>query len=264
MLTKNELIYRANLAEDAYPTNGIDDEKWLFSLRGVSPGLQTFSCNGTIGFIQPEKNGHAIISFRGTELSDIQDLITDLKVKPVPNRKGPGLVHEGVQEALHGVWPQILTLLGEMEVHSVTFVGHSLGGMLATLAAMWLYQDCENIAITGVTTFGSPPVGDGVFADALRSKLGEKLCDVVNGVDIVPRLITPWLMGFRRAGTVYYLPTIERRLILSPSLWLRCSELLLAYYKSLMQWRNYKHFSAPGIEHHSMTRYQRRLKELPG
>lgn len=244
MLTKNELIYRANLAEDAYPTNGIDDEKWLFSLRGVSPGLQTFSCNGTIGFIQPEKNGHAIISFRGTELSDIQDLITDLKVKPVPNRKGPGLVHEGVQEALHGVWPQILTLLGEMEVRTVELVGHSLGSMLAVLSAQWLPAE-GLVQVTRVISFGGPPVLSRDAANLLASQV--EVVYVDNSVDIIPRLLTPRLMGLGRAGHLIYISEAGE-IVNQPTLWWRFVEWAKVAIKE-------RGNVIPGIKRHKIVAY---------
>lgn len=243
--------------------------QWVYDLSG--PGISSwrrfatdfvpFSQGGTAGAVLIEGK-HAIIAFRGTELSDIQDLITDLKTYPVANKKGPGQVHAGTQEALLGVWPQIIQILNEREVQSVELLGHSLGGMIATLAATWLYIDCENVAITGVTTFGSPPIGDKVFANALRNKLGGKLCDIINSVDIVPRLITPRVMGFRRAGTVYYLPEGGGDLVSGSVIYSRVYDLIAVYSKAYFDWVKSRKFTAPGIARHSIKRYRVRLEGI--
>lgn len=251
------LSEKAWIAQWVYDLSGPGISSW----RRFATDFASFSQGGTVGAVLIEGK-HAVIVFRGTELSDIQDLITNLKTFPVPNKRGPGKVHAGTQEALLGVWPQIIQILSEREVQSVELLGHSLGGMLATLAAMWLYIDCENVAITGVTTFGSPPIGDKVFASALRNKLGGNLWDIVNSVDIVPRLLTPRVMGFRRAGTVYYMPE-EGSVILTSSRHLLGSvyDLITVYTTAYSGWVKSRQFTAPGIERHSISKYRERLKE---
>jgi pimeloyl-ACP methyl ester carboxylesterase len=261
------LKVKAEIAQDAYKQSGETDGQWANRIVdkywSKEQGREVYPVGyGPTAFFVLVQNKHAVITFRGTELDDIQDLIADLKVKPVPNFKGPGKVHEGVQEALKSVWPQITTLIQELEVNSVELVGHSLGGMLATLCAMWLYIDCENIAITGVTTFGSPPIGDKEFAAALRHKLGENLCDVVNSVDIVPRLITPRIMGYKRAGNVYYMPEGGGDPQSGQYLSMLIADLISVYGQWYLRWKSTRQFSAPGIERHSISRYRERLEEI--
>jgi hypothetical protein len=82
----------------------------------------------------------------------------------------------------------------------VVLVGHSTGGALATLAAYDLHLHGFNVA--EVWTFGSPRVGDAVFANAWNAALRDKSFRVVNGMDGVVHY--PRAPMFHHVGTEYY------------------------------------------------------------
>src|SRR4051812_4249390 len=103
-----------------------------------------------------------VVSFRGTEVTKLQDMLTDAEFALVD---GPfGKVHSGFQRGLGRVWDSVL---GEVKRcqrrgQSLWFTGHSLGAALAMLAA----GDCIEMdkPVNGVYTFGQPRVGDKIFA----------------------------------------------------------------------------------------------------
>ena len=220
-----------------------------------------FGQDGTEGYIayQPEKK-LAYVVFRGTEASWV-DLKHDLCAWPVANTSGPGKVHEGVQDALQRVWPEVLAHLHDMEVVNVHFTGHSLGAMLAVLAASWCYTDMRDVVVDGVTGFGGPPIGDFMFAGALGFVLRGRIKHVINGVDIVPRLITTrFLMGYRYPGMIQYI-TPDCRLIDCPGRCRRIWDVLMAYGKAFTDFSCGRGFTTPGVSAHSIRQYESRLKQ---
>lgn len=174
----------------------------FFALR--SGAVVCFAEDGLEGMILLNKDTlHATVVFRGTE--ELRDVIADLRTWPAKNLNGVGYVHRGIQHSLSDGWTAVLGLLMDMQPISVEFVGHSLGGMLATLAADWTYKYLPDLIITGVTTFGSPPVGSPLFGKSLDRALPDKVVNWVHCCDLVPRLVLPYLMGLQRPGKVLYL-----------------------------------------------------------
>ena len=136
---------------------------------------------------------YVVVAFRGTDVGDSQDIVTDLKIALVPAGKS-GRVHKGFKAALDSVWPELNSqLLGLSHGASVWFAGHSLGGALATLAAERFH------GVRGVYTFGSPRVGDKTFrnhyqANAYRFR---------NNSDLVTRI--PLRGIYTHVGAVRYI-----------------------------------------------------------
>lgn len=124
------------------------------------------------------------VAFRGTD--DIHDALEDARVMPVPFRAldlvGAPLVHRGFRDvwlgAVQRVWQAVAT--HRLPGRPVRLTGHSLGGGLATVAAV----DC-GIEPLEVITFGSPRVGLGEFVSQY-TKLGITTTRVVHHRDIVP------------------------------------------------------------------------------
>ena len=193
-------------------------------LKGYS--IQCFAEDGMEGYVAFDaKTYHAFVVFRGTE--ELSDVLADVFVSRTPSPFGKGLVHHGCATHLLNGWNTICALLEYKAPRTVTCIGHSLGGMLATLTAAW-YSGVGRV--TELTTFGSPPIGDTEFCEYLKAKLyhrfpGKKsnklaIRHVVNGSDIVPRLWVPRILGFKLPGTVCYLTT-DGTFIIDPSWWLR-------------------------------------------
>lgn len=116
----------------------------------------------------------------------------------VPNAWGcnsakPMRTHKGFTQAFESVSGQMMKAL-EAELtarptQKLVFCGHSLGGALATMAAM--YTACklpELKQFISVVTFGAPQVGDGNFVQYFDATIPHSV-RVVNPIDPVPRLL---------------------------------------------------------------------------
>lgn len=177
-----------------------------------------------------------VVAFEGTDGSTV-DFATDANatVEPTP----VGDVHAGFLHALRSIWDDdapglyrpeaggtqgLRSFLAERhplmgaEAKPLVFVGHSLGGALATLAyAFATFGDCPSIAnvhtkaadvlgcssiairkgsargvrVTSVATFGAPRVGGALFADLVGARaVVPPLHRFVHGSDAVAQLPT--------------------------------------------------------------------------
>jgi hypothetical protein len=134
-----------------------------------------------------------IVAFRGT--ADLRNWLTDLdcELVPVLNFR----VHRGFYQALQAVELDLDASLGAAQETRLWVTGHSLGGALAKLWALWAAGRGHDVA--GVYTFGQPRVGDASFAAFYDSVLKAQSFRVVHADDIVPRV--PWMLArYRHAG----------------------------------------------------------------
>jgi triacylglycerol lipase len=114
----------------------------------------------------------AVLAFRGTTcfetwLSNLNTVQTDWI--------GEGLVHSGFKNEFKKLWEEAADILSGIRC-PIFYTGHSLGGALAILAASLRPP-------RAVYTFGSPKVGDSVFANSLRDI---PIYRLINNRDIVP------------------------------------------------------------------------------
>ncbi|MCP4002713.1 MAG: lipase family protein [bacterium] len=172
---------------------GLVLEKWLDSSEQAGEFL-----GGTQGYIaRDEAKTFLVVSFRGTQIQEVKDLLADADVWPERAVGSRGSVHRGFRSALSEVWEDVESCLEE---HSrsesppfIWFTGHSLGGALATLASS-RYRGKQ-----GVYTFGSPRVGDRVYHDDYV----EQHYRFVNQNDIVT--LVPPRGPFKHVGQVKYI-----------------------------------------------------------
>lgn len=155
--------------------------------------------------------GNAWLAFRGSEivtpssfnlpLGDLVarltasgwDWLGNFRFKPVAWKHGAGRVHEGFQDGYEAL---IRDEKWKAEVERVSraslwLTGHSRGGAFATLAA----ASPLGVRAAGLYTFGSPPVGDATFGQAIRPVHRR----FVNGNDAVPRVPLA-MVGFEHHG----------------------------------------------------------------
>ncbi len=126
-----------------------------------------------------------VLVFRGTQVTEQwswTDIKTNLQRGKVQWLTG-GKVHRGYGAALISVWHEISDNLNGSPL---TITGHSLGGVLATLAS--------TLTDAPAITFGAPAVGDGAFADRLKA-----VTRVVRDGDIAPKY-PRWWRGYRHGG----------------------------------------------------------------
>jgi hypothetical protein len=141
------------------------------------------------------------VYFAGTGTLENWKTNVDILGDEVPAEWGCGATetmrtHKGYTKAFQSVATKMLTALeaelgrvGATDDFRLVFCGHSLGGALATMAA--LYACCKlprarpNVT---VITFGSPQVGDGNFVRVFDRVVPASV-RVVNPMDFVPRLL---------------------------------------------------------------------------
>ncbi|MGI2112686.1 lipase family protein [Shewanella frigidimarina] len=216
-------ILASNLAEFAYDSEYIKKDniskintpamlakQFLFNaqkstLHGVSGTTAEHVLNHTsgFGFFGMGRNegmfkGEAVLAFRGT--AGMCDALTDLHcgVTSGPNNQ---LVHSGFNRTFNSMKPQIATLLEKLGNKPIHCVGHSLGGALANLAAIWIRKTFK-IPVK-LYTFGSPRVGFAPYAIQAETSLSA-IYRAVHRSDPVP-MVPVW--PFVHAGDEYRLST---------------------------------------------------------
>ena len=164
---------------------------------------------------------YVVVAFRGT--SNVRDFITDAqffrKLLVIEANGDRAEVHHGFLDAYESVIADLGHYLTSMVAQRPVFItGHSLGGALASLAALELKH--QGFAIAQIYTFGQPRVGNGAFKRLYDFALGESTFRVVFQEDIVARV--PHLPGladpYRHAGVEVFLPTFGG-LALNPPIW---------------------------------------------
>ncbi|GBC40964.2 alpha/beta hydrolase protein [Rhizophagus irregularis DAOM 181602=DAOM 197198] len=153
----------------------------------------------TRGYIamEPEKQ-LIIVAYRGTEPTSIRNYISDFIIYHDTWEPAPGtLVHHGFLNAWNQIQPQVtddlLKLIQEKPDFRIGFMGHSLGGALATFSALDLIHKAPELAKNEklfLATFGQPRIGDEKFAKFVDDNL-KVIRTVIHG-DPVPQLPPPW------------------------------------------------------------------------
>ena len=182
--------------------------------------VRFFERNGTQGFIAGN-DACAIVCFRGTEIHEPQDIITDLRCWQVQS-SGGGRVHAGFEAALDAVWDDMAAHLQAIRQQAgkrlkVWFTGHSLGAALATLAAD-RHGDAQ-----GVYTFGSPRVGNADF----RKSYTASTFRFVHNNDIVPMVPPP--LHYQHVGQLKYIDS-SGRIHDNPGTWYQLKNRLAGHF----------------------------------
>jgi len=131
-----------------------------------------------------------VIVFRGTESK--KDIITDLNMLREPLELKD---HDVYPEVHSGFLNQFMSIkdfiINDVEKYNnIIFCGHSLGGALATIASLYYYCYFKTKNIKCIT-FGSPRVGDKLFANLFNKHIEESI-RFVNDNDPVPCFPTTW------------------------------------------------------------------------
>ncbi|KAI6223762.1 Lipase-like protein [Aphelenchoides fujianensis] len=131
-----------------------------------------------------------VIVYRGTKTKKqlLQEFLQALQ--PNVDFFGHGKVNRYFFRALNALWDSSTSILADPRYRdfSVTFTGHSLGGALASLAAMRVIL--ERMRAPGqvrLYTFGQPRIGNHKFALEHDSLIPESF-RIVNRNDVVPHL----------------------------------------------------------------------------
>jgi triacylglycerol lipase len=197
-LQKPQAVLYATVARATY-LNQCNDSNFQLTARFENKGTDT---QGIFG----EAFGNSfVIGFRGSEETGAADWITDLKFVLVAYPFAPGKdaaikVHLGFVDAYSSVRDAILNGAKNSKHSHIITTGHSLGGALATLAAMDIKLNVPGRQVS-CYTFGSPKVGNPAFA-AAYNKLVPDTHRFVNDADVVPT-IPP--LGYEHVGELHHL-----------------------------------------------------------
>lgn len=142
---------------------------------------------GKMVIMSYEQDGVRYVSFRGS--SDASNWLDDFNLAPTTLSDGVQ-AHRGAVKNWEPKAQEIMDSLEEANFQGPTvFTGHSLGGMMAQLAAHDWIQRGHGGPNTGLLTFGSPPVLDQAGADILNQGTGINL-RYQNPKDVVPRAMS--------------------------------------------------------------------------
>lgn len=144
-----------------------------------------------------------VVVYRGTE--SIENWIDDARFLLTTYPYCAGCeVHTGFYKAHQSVWSGVLAevkrLRSKYTTYNLLVTGHSLGGAVATLAAMEF--TVQGIPVKYAYTFGSPRVGNPSFGDYVGAKLPD-MRRVTHYKDTVPHV--PYeSMGYRHVINEHY------------------------------------------------------------
>lgn len=125
-------------------------------------------------------SGNAYVFFSGSQSwTDWVRTNADVTMSPLPDAwglTGSPKVHRGFLKAYLSVRAKVWNLLQDFILRTggarkIVVCGHSLGGALATMAALDIAArlDPEDAAKLCCVTFGAPQVGDGLFAEKFNA-----------------------------------------------------------------------------------------------
>ena len=142
------------------------------------------------------------IVFRGTKMHDISNDLADAHVTLSKcSFCGNTKVHTGFYQSFNtlihaGLGHQIEQAVEQYPGAQVHCTGHSLGGSMAVLAALWTHSLFPTLRVS-MYTFGQPRVGLAPFAKYLM-RTGIEHFRVVQDKDVIPHM-PPTTVGFRHS-----------------------------------------------------------------
>lgn len=195
--TNRGLMYEAATAASlAYTTTPHASTGWVqYSIK--RPAV-LFGDDQTVVLLRKDSAGKLIeLAVRGT--STLDDALRDLNQKAVLDGDLDVPLHSGFREIALGVLAFLRDHVTKQEFDEYDFrlFGHSLGGAVASIVAMYLHQSGKRVA--AVVTFGAPRFTTNAGARKYQV-LNEQTLRVVRCDDVVPFLPPPNFFGWTTGG----------------------------------------------------------------
>ena len=224
-----------------------DDCSALFAEYGFTKNYKFLDNDGAQGHVVCSDN-EMLITFRGTEPSQINDLLADLNT--IPKKNGPGKVHEGFRKEARKLYDHVIAFVkANSEIDSIYITGHSLGAAMATYTAQelnWLKMG-DDIKLF---TFGSPRLGDHHYVDAMDIEHHR----FVNCNDVVTH-VPPAALMFKHHGNLHYINFYGN--VRPLTRYQRFKDSLRSHWRAL---KKFQLFDA--LHDHSMDGYVSKLKKI--
>ena len=191
-----DLVYNFRLENNINPLLLTEDFNRDFSInnqsiKGISGGFLNKILNRKTGFAFTAQGhskafkDHHIIAIRGTHFPSASDWLTNLNIGTSVGPKNIG-VHSGFNTAFSSIKQEFGEYISTYKPKHLHCIGHSLGGALAQLTAIWgTDQDIKST----LYTFGAPRLTYGLFAT--RASAGIEEHRMVHGADPIP-LVPLW------------------------------------------------------------------------
>ncbi len=128
-----------------------------------------------------------LIAVRGT--AEKWDVWLDVDAAQVPAEGGSGNAHQGFHDAFLALRPFVENYLRQFRTdQTIVVCGHSLGGAVALLLAVWLREHVTPDVI--LYTYGAPRSGDAMFVESAKELVHHR---IVNHNDPVPSVPASWM-----------------------------------------------------------------------
>ncbi|KAF8806432.1 alpha/beta-hydrolase [Phlegmacium glaucopus] len=178
----------------------------------ANPGFQPTVVGGDGNAVQiffvgfwPDQNS-IVVAHEGTDptqlLSDLTDaniLMGNLDTTLFPGVSSGVEVHQGFRnehkKTAFTILTEVKRLMSVTGSKSIVAVGHSLGGALAELDALFLTLNLPSSTSIKAVTYGTPRVGNSAFAQLIDSKVPD-FRRINNEKDIVP-IVPGRFLGFQ-------------------------------------------------------------------
>ncbi len=212
----------------------------------ITKSLKFFNKGGAQAYGMETKTGEIVVVFRGTEPTQISDILADLKAWPSFSETR-GKVHDGFKDELNKIEDLILEWMPSKKDKTVICTGHSLGAAMASIFAARLHDRDNDVELY---TFGSPRVGDKLWAKQFEDI---KAYRFINNNDIVCRVPTDFY--YEHVGEVHYF-AYSGKMMVNAGAWARFKDRIKSRVRCIMKLELFD-----ALYDHKIPKYTKRVEE---
>lgn len=213
----------ANLCEAAY----LPDMQAIARAESLGFNCRMIQARGASAIVCRDDD-RFIVAVRGTQISDLRDIISDGRC--CPDRYRGGLVHRGFSDHAGHLWTDLCDAGIITTRKQLIFCGHSLGGAAAIhLATRAGATRRSNLTRPHLLTIGAPRVGTRGFIQQVHH-FTASTTRIVNHRDPIPLMM--WSMYRHPIGRLIHFDGLEQ-VSINPGLLTRLRDREGAYWRAI-------------------------------